>query len=141
MALCGVDFPENGARRFRGGKKTAKAVFEKRRIPDNGNGFLTQSHTVKDDTMEYGICPHCGGRIETQRPKPRWEEPRPVTVVLEPKGGAIAIPKAKSALQVLKKLGLRPTAALVVRNGELLTPDRSISPGDELRVRVVMSSG
>ena len=142
MTLCGVNFPGTARPVSGQTKRTAKAVFEKRRIPDNGNGFTDAIATLfKDDTMEYGICPHCGGRIETQRPKPRWEAPRPVTVILEPKGGAIAIPKAKSALQVLKKLGLRPTAALVVRNGELLTPDRSISPGDELRVRVVMSSG
>lgn len=91
--------------------------------------------------MGYFPCPHCGGRIEDQRPAPSWEAPRPVTVHLEPAGDTVVIPKAKSALQVLKKLGLRPTAALVIRGNELLTPDRALSPGDELRIRVVMSSG
>lgn len=91
--------------------------------------------------MGYFPCPHCGGRIEDQRPTPRWKEPTPVRVTLEPKGETITIPKAKSALQILKKLGVRPTAALVIRGNELLTPDQAIFPGDELRVRVVMSSG
>lgn len=91
--------------------------------------------------MGYFPCPHCGGRIEDQRPTPYWEMPRPITVRLEPAGNIVVIPKAKSVLQVLKKLELRPTAALVIRGNELLTPDRSLAPGDELRIRVVMSSG
>ncbi len=56
------------------------------------------------------------------------------------------IPRVKTALQLLRNLGLRPTDALVIRRNtpdcpELLTPDRRLDPDDIIEVRVVTSSG
>ena len=65
----------------------------------------------------------------------------PVRVLLQPEEREIEIPKAKTARAVLTALGLRECTALVARDGELLTPDRAVAPGDRLLVRKVTSSG
>lgn len=64
-----------------------------------------------------------------------------ITVHLEPGNKILTFPKINSALQLLNKLGLGPTEALVIRGEELLTPDRPIRYGDEITVRTVMSRG
>lgn len=83
-------------------------------------------------------CPHCG------QPLPgadcAWR-PAPVTATLEPEGSVRQLPKAKTVLQALRLLGVRPGDALVIRNGELLTPDRALHPGDDLHIRPVHSAG
>lgn len=64
-----------------------------------------------------------------------------VTVLLQPEERRFTLRRPKTAHQLLETLGLMEETALVARNGELLTPDRRIWPGDELLVRVVTSSG
>ena len=64
-----------------------------------------------------------------------------VSVFLEPEEKELTLPRPKNAQQLLKALELRSCAALVARDGELLTPDRAIYPGDRLLVRKVTSSG
>lgn len=53
----------------------------------------------------------------------------------------IEFPRLNTAQQLLNKLGLYRTDALVIRGNELLTPDRRIEHGDAIVVRCVTSSG
>ncbi|WP_338667554.1 hypothetical protein [Pseudodesulfovibrio methanolicus] len=64
-----------------------------------------------------------------------------IIVNLEPDGKRIELNDTRSVLAVLNKLRLRPTMAIVVRDGELLTADRMLANGDELMVRKVTSAG
>ena len=67
--------------------------------------------------------------------------PATITLVLEPTGGTKERPRPKTAQQLLNQLGIRQCTALVIRGGELLTPDRRIEPGDTVTVRSVVSRG
>ena len=67
--------------------------------------------------------------------------PPTVSVFLQPEEKELILPRPKNAQQLLTALGLRACAALVAREGELLTPDRAIYSGDRLLVRKVTSSG
>ena len=67
--------------------------------------------------------------------------PAEITVILQPQEKRFAMPRPKSALQLLRKLNIRPGAALVIRDQGLLTPDREILPDDVITVRLVTSSG
>jgi len=67
--------------------------------------------------------------------------PPQITVLLQPEGREFALPRPKTVLQLLHKLDIRPGAALVIREGGLLTQDRQILPGDYITVRLVTSSG
>ena len=69
------------------------------------------------------------------------ETKQTITVHLEPEMKTILIKRPKTVMQLLQVLNLSLESALVARNGKLLTYDRRIWPGDELLVRVVMSSG
>lgn len=64
-----------------------------------------------------------------------------IKVRLEPDGKDLEFSGIKTVLGLLNKLGLRPTMALVAREGQLLTPDRRIGRGDEIMVRKVTSAG
>lgn len=64
-----------------------------------------------------------------------------ISLIIEPAEEAVSFPRPKTALRLLETLGLREESALVIRNGRLLTPDRQIWPGDEIRVRPVRSRG
>lgn len=64
-----------------------------------------------------------------------------ITVHLEPDGEIVELHKTRSVIAVLNKLNLRSTMAIVVRDGELLTPDRKLTQGDTLMVRKVTSAG
>ena len=64
-----------------------------------------------------------------------------VAVLLQPEEKHLSLPRPKTSRQLLAALGLAEETALVARNGELLTPDRHIWPGDEVLVRKVASSG
>ncbi len=64
-----------------------------------------------------------------------------IKVRLEPDGKDLEFHGLKTVLGLLNKLGLRPTMALVVRDGGLLTPDIRIKSGDEILVRKVTSAG
>ncbi|MEF2231582.1 MAG: hypothetical protein V3571_11685 [Pseudodesulfovibrio sp.] len=64
-----------------------------------------------------------------------------ITVHLEPEGKVVTLYRTRSVVALLNKLGLRHTMALVAREGELLTPDRSLTSGDVVLVRKVTSAG
>ncbi|QGY40139.1 hypothetical protein GM415_08365 [Pseudodesulfovibrio cashew] len=64
-----------------------------------------------------------------------------ITVHLEPEGEVVELHNTKSVLAVLNRLNLRSTMAIVVRDGELLTPDRKLHMNDVLMVRKVTSAG
>lgn len=64
-----------------------------------------------------------------------------ITVNLEPDGEVVELHGAKSVLGVLNRLNLRSTMAIVVRDNELLTPDRKLENNDVLMVRKVTSAG
>jgi sulfur carrier protein ThiS len=67
--------------------------------------------------------------------------PATVNVFLQPEDRELILPRPKNVQQLLKALGFHSCAALVAREGELLTPDRAVYPGDRLLVRKVISSG
>jgi sulfur carrier protein len=64
-----------------------------------------------------------------------------ITVRIEPRDQTMEFRRLNTTLQLLNKLGLSRTDALVIRDGELLTPDRRIRQGDEITVRIVASGG
>ena len=64
-----------------------------------------------------------------------------VDVLLQPEEKHLSMPRPKTSRQLLAALGLAEETALVAREGQLLTPDRHIWPGDNLLVRKVASSG
>ena len=64
-----------------------------------------------------------------------------ITVILEPTGGTREVPRPKTVTQLLNRLAIRQGTALVIRDGELLTPDRRIEIGDVITVRSVVSRG
>ena len=64
-----------------------------------------------------------------------------ITVRLTPGDRVVTFDRLNTVLQLLNKLGLGSTEALVAREGMLLTPDRKLRRGDELAVRVVVSRG
>ena len=51
------------------------------------------------------------------------------------------MPRPKTALRLLQNLNLPTDAALVIREGGLLTPDREVLPEDKITVRIVTSHG
>ena len=65
----------------------------------------------------------------------------PLTVLVQPEEKHLSMPRPKTSRQLLAALGLAEETALVAREGQLLTPDRHIWPGDNLLVRKVASSG
>ena len=69
-----------------------------------------------------------------------YTRPYGVTVTLQPQNETQTL-KARSVRQLLNIVKARPNTVLVIRNGELLTPDRKLSHGDEIIVRTVVSSG
>jgi sulfur carrier protein len=60
---------------------------------------------------------------------------------MTPGDRVLTFDRLNTVLQLLNKLGLGMTDALVARDGVLLTPDRKLRRGDELTVRVVVSRG
>lgn len=64
-----------------------------------------------------------------------------ITVTLEPDKTPVTFERIKTVLQLLNKLNLRVNDALIIRDDELLTPDRHVRDGDRLVVRRVVSRG
>ncbi|MDL1965477.1 MAG: hypothetical protein DRP81_03780 [Candidatus Omnitrophota bacterium] len=58
-----------------------------------------------------------------------------------PEGKEIKFSKGGQVKQILKKLNLSPTTALVIKNNQLLTSDLFIKDGDEIEIRLVGSKG
>ncbi len=65
----------------------------------------------------------------------------PVTVFLELDEKTLTFAKLNTVMQLLNKLGIDRTDALIIRGDELLTTDRKIKPGDTITVRYVISRG
>lgn len=70
-----------------------------------------------------------------------FRTPPTITVHIQPEDDIREMPRVKNVMQLLVKLDIRPGTALVARDGELLTPDREVKPGDRLLVRKVTSRG
>jgi sulfur carrier protein len=64
-----------------------------------------------------------------------------ITVLLQPEGRDFSRPRPKTLRQRLRTRDIRPGAALVIREGGLLTHDRQVLPGEHITVRIVTSSG
>jgi len=64
-----------------------------------------------------------------------------ITVTISGQSQPITYPKIKTVLQLLANLNLRVNDALIIRDGELLTPDRHLRDGDHVAVRLVTSRG
>ncbi|MGX9366288.1 hypothetical protein ACTVJH_09615 [Desulfoplanes sp. PS50] len=64
-----------------------------------------------------------------------------VEVTIEPDNIRHSFPKINSVLQLLNRIDRKPGNVLVIREGELLTPDQKIGPSDTLIVRDVVSRG
>jgi sulfur carrier protein len=64
-----------------------------------------------------------------------------ITISLSSEKQPLTFPKIKTVLQLLHKLDLRVNDALIIRDGELLTPDRHLRSGDHVTVRLVTSRG
>jgi len=62
-------------------------------------------------------------------------------LILEPENKELEITKVKTVRGLLNKLGLNSTQALVIRDGQLLTPDEKLFPKDVVKVRKVASRG
>lgn len=64
-----------------------------------------------------------------------------ITVRMEPGGEVKTLTQLNTVQQLLNRLGLRYTEALVIRGGRLLTQDLKLEPDDVLTVRDVGSVG
>ncbi len=64
-----------------------------------------------------------------------------IHVRIEPENISVTFPKINSVLQLLHRLERTPTGVLVIRDGELLTPDRTVHNEDHITVRDVTSRG
>ena len=64
-----------------------------------------------------------------------------ITVTVSSQSQPLSFPKINTVLQLLQKLDLRVNDALIIRDGELLTPDRRLRDGDQISVRLVVSRG
>ncbi len=64
-----------------------------------------------------------------------------ITVHIEPDNETLTFDRLNSGLQLLNRLGLLRTQALIIRNGELITWDRKFKPGDEITLKKITSVG
>lgn len=64
-----------------------------------------------------------------------------ITVRLEPEGRELQFTKVNTVLQLLHKLNIGRSSALIIRAGELLTPDRRLESGETIIVRRISSRG
>lgn len=64
-----------------------------------------------------------------------------ITVRLEPENKEVRLEKASTVRQLLAKVDRKPGRALVIRDGQLLTPDLNLTDGDIVTVRDVGSRG
>ncbi len=64
-----------------------------------------------------------------------------ITVHIEPDNETLTFAKLNSGLQLLNRLGLFRTQALIIRQGELITWDRKFKSGDVITLKKVTSVG
>ena len=104
--------------------------------------MMTDTATPPTETPgTESSAPHAAAHApHVQVVKPEHTGAR-VTVLVQPEERHLSLPRPKTSRQLLAALGLAEETALVAREGQLLTPDRHIWPGDNLLVRKVASSG
>ena len=64
-----------------------------------------------------------------------------ITVRLEPENRELTFERVRTVMQLLHKVERKPGRALVIRDGELLTPDLALRDNDVVVVRDVGSRG
>ncbi|WP_022660706.1 hypothetical protein [Paucidesulfovibrio longus] len=64
-----------------------------------------------------------------------------ITVHIQPENETLEFATLNTVLQLLNRLKLRATHALIIRDGKLLTADRKLHYGDEIIVKKVISAG
>ncbi|MBI9047543.1 MAG: MoaD/ThiS family protein [Anaerolineaceae bacterium] len=62
-----------------------------------------------------------------------------ITIKLRKK--IFTVEKSTSVKKTLKMIGLNPESYLVIRDGELITEDELLKPGDEIKLVSVISGG
>jgi len=62
-------------------------------------------------------------------------------ILLEPENKVVTLDRAGNVCSLLSRLGIRPGQALVIRDRELLTPDRRLTPEDKITIRKIVSRG
>ncbi|WP_291321230.1 hypothetical protein [Desulfonatronospira sp.] len=62
-------------------------------------------------------------------------------ILIEPDNKMVHIERSGNVINLLKKLELRPNQAIVIRENELLTPDRMLDEEDKIVVRKIASRG
>ena len=79
-------------------------------------------------------------KTEPELIRPDEHGPR-ITVLLQPEGRTLSMPRCKTVWQQLKALDIPEETALVARDGLLLTHDLAIHPNETILVRKVASRG
>jgi sulfur carrier protein ThiS len=89
------------------------------------------------------------GRVKPSRrltfpPAPLYnaamEQERNSTTLLH-RGRRIEVPSGSTLRDAIRKAGFSPEAVLATHNGELITDDRILKPGEEIRLVAVISGG
>jgi sulfur carrier protein ThiS len=68
-----------------------------------------------------------------------WEHPVPVTLCLRKQ--EYQVKPGMDLRSVLRKIGVDSEAVLAIRNGEMITDDEILSPGDQVKLVHVISGG
>jgi sulfur carrier protein ThiS len=68
------------------------------------------------------------------------ESKRNSTTLLH-RGRRFEVPSGSTLRDAIRKVGLSPEAVLATQNGELITDDRILKPGEEIRLVAVISGG
>jgi sulfur carrier protein ThiS len=71
---------------------------------------------------------------------PRMETPAPKTTLLH-RGKRYEVRSGTTLRDAIRKIGLSPEAVLAVREGQLVTDDRILRAGEEIRLISVISGG
>ncbi|MBQ7618154.1 MAG: hypothetical protein IJS50_04700 [Desulfovibrio sp.] len=93
------------------------------------NHYLIDDHkiTLTKSQEEIDLDPkYCGPRLH---------------ILLEPEHKHFSLPRVKTVRQLLHALKLKEERALVARDGQLLTPDRSLGADESILVWQVGSRG
>jgi sulfur carrier protein ThiS len=68
-------------------------------------------------------------------------ETKPRVTVLIHRGKRFEVRSGTTLRDAIRKIGLSPEAVLAARDGELITDDRILQPGEEIRLVAVISGG
>jgi sulfur carrier protein ThiS len=71
---------------------------------------------------------------------PRMEPRKPSTVLIH-RGKRYEVRSGSTLRDAVRKLGFSPEALLAARQGELITDDRILLPGEEIHLIAVISGG